>query len=94
MFYGTSQYDPIHIIAQIASIQAIFYITLGALYWLLVGKLELCSKLRLTQTLTKHQARSTTQVRMSASSPYLTYSAARGLALGGWCFCQIWEQLL
>lgn len=37
MFYGTSQYDPIHIIAQIASIQAIFYITLGSLFWLVVG---------------------------------------------------------
>ncbi|KAL0035253.1 hypothetical protein WJX79_008720 [Trebouxia sp. C0005] len=37
MFYGTSQYDPVYIIAQIASIQAIFYITLGALFWLLVG---------------------------------------------------------
>ena len=40
MFYGTSQYDPIHIIAQIASIQAIFYITLGSLFWLLVGRLD------------------------------------------------------
>jgi hypothetical protein len=40
MFYGTSQYDPVYIIAQIASIQAIFYITLGALFWFLVGKLE------------------------------------------------------
>lgn len=37
MFYGTSQYDPVYIIAQIVSIQAIFYITLGALFWLLVG---------------------------------------------------------
>ena len=40
MFYGTSQYDPIYIIAQIASIQAIFYIVLGALFWVLVGRLE------------------------------------------------------
>ena len=38
MFYGTTQYDPIYIIAQIASIQAIFYVTLGALLWVLVGK--------------------------------------------------------
>lgn len=38
MFYGRSQYDPIYIIAQIASIQAIFYVTLGALLWVLVGK--------------------------------------------------------
>ncbi len=40
MFYGTSQFDPAYIVAQIASIQAVFYITLGALFWLLVGKRE------------------------------------------------------
>ncbi len=40
MFYGTSQFDPVYIVAQIASIQAVFYITLGALFWLLVGKRE------------------------------------------------------
>lgn len=37
MFYGRTQYDPVYIIAQIASVQAIFYITLGALLWVLVG---------------------------------------------------------
>lgn len=38
MFYGTRQFDPIFITAQIASVQCIFYITLGALLWLLVGE--------------------------------------------------------
>lgn len=40
MFYGTAQYDPVYIVAQIASIQAIFYVTLGALLWVLVGKVS------------------------------------------------------
>lgn len=37
MFYGTTRFDPVYIVAQIASLQCIFYITLGALLWLLVG---------------------------------------------------------
>lgn len=43
MFYGRTQYDPVYIIAQIASIQAIFYVTLGALLWVLVGKGKQCT---------------------------------------------------
>lgn len=43
MFYGRTHYDPVYIIAQIASIQAIFYVTLGALLWVLVGKGTQCT---------------------------------------------------
>ncbi|KAK9796705.1 hypothetical protein WJX73_006494 [Symbiochloris irregularis] len=37
MFYGNSTWDPVLIIAQIISLQCLFYISLGLLLWLLVG---------------------------------------------------------
>lgn len=37
MFYGTQQWDPILITAQIVGLQCLFYLSLGLLLWLLVG---------------------------------------------------------
>mmetsp|Transcript_24379 Transcript_24379/g.46262 ORF Transcript_24379/g.46262 Transcript_24379/m.46262 type:complete len:135 (-) Transcript_24379:1014-1418(-) len=37
MFYGTSVFDPILIIAQIVSMQCLHYLSLGLLQWLLLG---------------------------------------------------------
>lgn len=39
MFYGNSTWDPVLIVAQIISLQCLFYISLGLLLWLLVGAL-------------------------------------------------------
>mmetsp|Transcript_56477 Transcript_56477/g.178687 ORF Transcript_56477/g.178687 Transcript_56477/m.178687 type:complete len:165 (+) Transcript_56477:390-884(+) len=37
MFYGTTVWDPVLIIAQIVCLQSSYYLSLGALLWLLVG---------------------------------------------------------
>ena len=40
MFYGTQVWDPVLIVAQIVTIQCLFYISFGLLLWILVGKLN------------------------------------------------------
>ena len=37
MFYGQQAWDPILICAQILAIQALWYLSLGSLLWLLLG---------------------------------------------------------
>ena len=84
MFYGRTQYDPVYIIAQIASIQAIFYVTLGALLWVLVGKGRQC----ITRPCCNF--RNTTSIRSITAGPYagrLTLSyvfSSAWLKVGGW----------
>ena len=80
MFYGRTQYDPVYIVAQIASIQAIFYITLGALLWGLVGEGGTLLDVLLLQLDTTDLTSfwHTLQDHMLADSPFLTFSAALG----------------
>ena len=40
MFYGTQVWDPVLIVAQIVTIQCLFYISFGLLLWTLVGELH------------------------------------------------------
>lgn len=37
MFYGTAVWDPVLIVAQIVTLQCLFYLSLGALLFLFVG---------------------------------------------------------
>lgn len=37
MFYGATVWDPVLIVAQIITIQCLFYVSLGLLLWILLG---------------------------------------------------------
>lgn len=38
VLFGSQAWDPVQIIAQIVVLQALFYITLGMVSWMLVGE--------------------------------------------------------
>jgi protein SYS1 len=39
MFYGAHVWDPVLIIAQIVTLQCLFYVSLGVLLWALLGRI-------------------------------------------------------
>ena len=41
MFYGVQTWDPVLIVAQIVTLQCLFYLSFGLLLYLLLGALEL-----------------------------------------------------
>ena len=45
MFYGQQTWDPILICGQILALQALFYLSIGSILWLLLGA-RACGRLR------------------------------------------------
>lgn len=78
MFYGASVWDPWLIIAQIVTVQCLYYLSFGLLLYLLLGKRKSCDIGHGVQQLLKclsltFYSLSLVQMRIVAAGPYVTH---------------------